>query len=40
MQKYLFLNDYSEGTHPNILKVLQETNLTQEIGYGEDSLIE
>jgi threonine aldolase len=38
MKKYLFLNDYSEGAHPNILNILQETNSVQEIGYGEDSL--
>ncbi len=36
--KYLFFNDYSEGAHPDILKVLQESNVSQEIGYGEDSL--
>lgn len=36
--KYSFFNDYSEGAHPNILKVIEETNLTQELGYGEDSL--
>ena len=38
MLKYLFLNDYSEGAHPNILKTLTEINLQQEVGYGEDSL--
>jgi len=36
--KYLFLNDYSEGAHPDILKLLQESNFNQEMGYGEDSL--
>lgn len=35
--KYSFLNDYSEGAHPEILKLLEETNTNQEIGYGEDS---
>lgn len=34
--KYLFSNDYSEGAHPNILKTLNDTNLVQELGYGED----
>lgn len=36
--KYSFFNDYSEGAHPNILEALQKTNLTQETGYGEDSI--
>lgn len=31
-----FRNDYSEGAHPAVLKLLQETNLVQSIGYGED----
>ncbi|MCL1906147.1 MAG: beta-eliminating lyase-related protein [Clostridiales bacterium] len=31
-----FRNDYSEGAHPAVLKLLQETNLMQSIGYGED----
>lgn len=31
-----FDNDYSEGTHPEILKKLAETNLEQTPGYGED----
>jgi len=34
--KHLFLDDYSEGAHPRILKTLEETNLSQELGYGED----
>ncbi|MCW2260523.1 MULTISPECIES: threonine aldolase family protein [Sphingobacterium] len=33
---YNFKNDYSEGTHPNILNKLIETNLVQQLGYGED----
>lgn len=33
---YSFKNDYSEGAHPNILKALLETNLQQQLGYGED----
>lgn len=36
MSKYSFFNDYSEGAHPSILTALQETNLIQETGYGED----
>ena len=36
--KYSFFNDYSEGAHPRILEALNKTNLTQETGYGEDSL--
>jgi len=36
--KYLFFNDYSEGAHPDVLILLQETNTVQELGYGEDSL--
>ena len=38
MKKYLFFNDYSEGAHPQILKALEATNDTQEMGYGEDSI--
>ena len=33
---YSFRNDYSEGAHPAVLKLLQETNLIQTPGYGED----
>ena len=29
-------NDYSEGAHPRILALLQETNMVQSPGYGED----
>ena len=36
--KYSFCNDYSEGAHPRILEALNKTNLTQETGYGLDSL--
>lgn len=35
---FSFFNDYSEGAHPAILAALQASNLTQETGYGEDSL--
>ena len=38
MFKYSFFNDYSEGAHPALLEVLARTNLTQEDGYGNDSL--
>jgi|LAHS01.1.fsa_nt_gb threonine aldolase len=31
-----FCNDYSEGCHPLVLKRLQETNLEELPGYGED----
>lgn len=34
---YSFKNDYSEGTHPRILKLLSESNFEQAEGYGEDS---
>ena len=33
---YNFKNDYSEGAHPHILEKLVETNLIQQLGYGED----
>lgn len=33
---YNFKNDYSEGAHPDILNKLIETNLVQQLGYGED----
>ncbi len=36
--KHSFLDDYSEGADPRILKVLEDTNLAQEIGYGNDRL--
>ena len=32
-----FTCDYNEGAHPLILRRLQETNLQQEPGYGDDS---
>lgn len=40
MNPYSFRNDYSEGAHPNILKALIDTNLTQQEGYGEDDYCE
>lgn len=33
---YSFKNDYSEGAHPNLLKALQQPNLEQHQGYGDD----
>jgi len=35
---YSFKNDYSEGAHPLVLKKLEETNMLQMQGYGEDVL--
>jgi len=37
---YSFKNDYSEGAHLNILKLMVETNLEQNTGYGEDKYTE
>ncbi len=31
-----FLDDYSEGAHPDILRALVETNLVRQTAYGED----
>ena len=36
MNKYSFLDDYSEGCHPSILEALSKTNLVQQTAYGED----
>lgn len=36
MEKYSFLDDYSEGCHPNILETLGRTNMEQQTAYGED----
>lgn len=36
MTKYSFLDDYSEGCHPNILETLTRTNMLQQTAYGED----
>lgn len=36
MAKYSFLDDYSEGAHPAILKALADTNLVQQTAYGND----
>ena len=37
MIKYSFRDDYSEGCHPSILKRLEESNFSQQIGYGDDN---
>lgn len=34
---YSFNNDYSEGAHPQILKMLMESNLIQNAGYSMDT---
>jgi len=31
-----FMNDYSEGAHQRVLELLMQSNLEQNIGYGED----
>jgi threonine aldolase len=36
MNKYSFLDDYSEGCHPKILEALASTNMVQQTAYGED----
>lgn len=36
MSKYSFLDDYSEGGHPTILKALESSNLIQQTAYGAD----
>ncbi|PMN68345.1 threonine aldolase family protein [Enterovibrio norvegicus] len=40
MNKYSFLDDYSEGCHPNILKALASTNMVQQTAYGNDEYSE
>lgn len=40
MRKISFKDDYSEGAHPEILRLLSETNLKQTSGYGEDEFSE
>ncbi|KAI9039705.1 threonine aldolase family protein [Aspergillus affinis] len=34
---YSFLDDYSEGAHPQLLEALLRTNTTQQISYGNDT---
>ena len=33
-----FLNDYSEGAHPAVLRALEKHNLVPTVGYGEDEI--
>jgi len=33
---FFFMNDYSEGAHPQVMKALTETNMKQTVGYGLD----
>ena len=40
MNKYSFLDDYSEGCHPRILDALNKTNLIQQTAYGDDAYSE
>ncbi|EQL01766.1 hypothetical protein G6O67_004267 [Ophiocordyceps sinensis] len=35
-ERYSFLDDYSEGAHPQVLEALIASNSTQEPGYGND----
>lgn len=37
MATFSFLDDYSEGAHPDILRMLTETNLAQQAPYGQDA---
>ncbi|NTI03122.1 aminotransferase class I/II-fold pyridoxal phosphate-dependent enzyme [Agrobacterium rhizogenes] len=37
MNRHSFLDDYSEGAHPEIIKALAETNLVQQTAYGDDA---
>jgi threonine aldolase len=36
MTTFSFLDDYSEGAHPDILRALTESNYIQQAPYGED----
>lgn len=40
MNNYSFLDDYSEGCHPDILARLTETNMSQQTAYGHDEYSE
>ena len=40
MRNYSFLDDYSEGCHPQILEALASTNLLQQTAYGNDEYSE
>ena len=37
MTTYSFLDDYSEGAHPDILQALIQTNLVRQAPYGDDA---
>jgi threonine aldolase len=37
MSRHSFLDDYSEGAHPDILRALSETNMVQQTAYGDDA---
>lgn len=37
MTIYSFLDDYSEGAHPDILQALSASNFSQQTAYGEDA---
>src|SRR5882757_8048756 len=37
MNRHSFLDDYSEGAHPAILKALSATNMVQQTAYGDDA---
>jgi threonine aldolase len=37
MTTFSFLDDYSEGAHPEILRALTESNLIQQAPYGDDA---
>ncbi len=37
MTTYSFLDDYSEGAHPDILRALTQTNLVRQAPYGDDA---
>jgi len=40
MKRYSFLDDYSEGCHPDILDMLTKTNMAQQVAYGNDEYSE
>ena len=35
-----FNSDYLEGAHPYVMEKLNETNMVQTVGYGEDEYCE
>ena len=40
MNKYSFLDDYSEGCHPAILQAMADSNMVQQTAYGDDEYSE